>query len=320
MKEQDPMRGALRRLAARERATVLDDSQRQRAEQRARRLLAQRQARGPVVRTALAAACLLLVGTLSWQSWPSSSAPSTSARDTPRVAVTSASGSEADPLARAAREGGGERLEFETGAAGQQRLDLGERALVVAAQGTRVHAALSAEQDLRVVLEEGYVAVHARQLRGRSLVVVTPLGEVTVRGTIFQVSFRADLAELHVGVDEGRVEVRTRAAELDLLLPGQGLRAAERATREPFAAAERQRLRHSLGLSEREVAAQVRESAAGAPETVPPAVTLEPSGDGTVSERYWQAGSVDAPREPPEPGSSVTEEGRPMSKPRITRP
>ncbi|MFT3921303.1 MAG: FecR domain-containing protein [Myxococcales bacterium] len=190
-------------------------------------------------------------------------------------------------------------------------LDLGARALLRASPEALVTHSLSDDCDVQAGLERGALAVHARHLGGRTLVVHTPRGDVTVKGTIFEVALSAS-GELSVGVDEGLVEVRPPDAAAVLVEPGIRVSLGTRMTREPFAHSERTALRRQLGL---DVLVPSTGQALPMPQVQPNAP--DAAAEEPTVERSWHAGSVEPPRVAPEPGSSVTEEGRPMSKPRV---
>src|SRR5690606_36216878 len=70
-------------------------------------------------------------------------------------------------------------------------------------------------------------------------------------------------------------------------------------------------VRHALGL-------RPRPSLPAEEKAPQPAGSAEPSA-APPEARVWQEGAVPAPRIALEPGSSVTDEGRPMLKPRLIR-
>lgn len=88
------------------------------------------------------------------------------------------------------------------------RLDLSPVALAVASPGARVSLREASSCRTAVGLEDGTVAVHARDLGGGELVVEAREGRVTVHGTLFAVTQRAE--SLEVEVVEGRVSVAHR--------------------------------------------------------------------------------------------------------------
>lgn len=84
---------------------------------------------------------------------------------------------------------------LQSGAQGR-RLDLGRSAQLFASSDARIAHELSSHCDVRARLERGSVAVHARDLRGGQLIVLTPHGEVVVKGTFFEVSLAANPAQV----------------------------------------------------------------------------------------------------------------------------
>lgn len=110
------------------------------------------------------------------------------------------------------------------GAAGAQRVAFGAAGLVVAEAGTTMWVDAHDACRLRVRLLDGKLSVHAADLGGGELRVVTPSGEVRVHGTKFAVAHSAE--ELVVDVEEGRVSVVRGGQVLAAsLTAGQRLRA-----------------------------------------------------------------------------------------------
>jgi hypothetical protein len=304
MKLDENMRSRVRALAALEPLSGLDAAGRARAELAARRraeLSARRRAWAVGV---LAAAGLAAAGLLAFPGSHAPAGPIGSARSLPAPPVVVAQ--RACPEHAAATWQTTEQL--------TQRLDLGTRALLVAAPGARIAHDLSAACDVRARLTAGSVAVHARALRGAELVVHTPYASVLVKGTIFEVTL-SDTQQLRVAVDEGRVEVRT-AHEVLQVDPGQLLILGERVTRMPLAPAARAALRGRLGLLSRPSVPPLRSPL---PEPVrEPAA--EPAPDSVVEERAWHSGALPAPQLAPDRGARLDEQGRPLSKPRYVTP
>jgi hypothetical protein len=133
---------------------------------------------------------------------------------------------------------------------GGARYDLGELGAVATAPGSVVSLDAGDPCRVRVRLQRGAVAVHAAELGGGALQVVTASAEVSVHGTVFSVSEQE--GALTVDVDEGRVSVRRRGRATPWALDaGQRLRIARtgEASTEPLAATERLTLRRSVGLA-----------------------------------------------------------------------
>jgi hypothetical protein len=189
-------------------------------------------------------------------------------------------------------------------------LDLGSRALVVAAADARVSGGLVETCDTALALAAGSVQVHARALAGHALRIATPLGQVQVKGTVFGVALSEDGRELAVQVVEGLVEVDTGSRTQVPANVHFSARRGEDGTLQQrtraLTRAEALALRTALGL----VRAAPRDRASlQAPDMAQP----------DAESRAWHGGSVAAPRVPPEPGTSMTDDGRPMEKPAIVR-
>lgn len=186
-------------------------------------------------------------------------------------------------------------------------LELRGRAAFSAAEASAVSVSLSAQCDLTAELHAGHVFVHAQNLAGRSLRVLTPHGEVEVRGTVFAVHAEAD--SFAVEVDEGRVQVRARDGRSVSLTAGETVRVTElRALqKKPLPLVARNLVRVALGLTPRSLRPAEARQDAGA---------VEQTSEAPV-ESIWQLGSVPTPSQAPEPKTSVTNDGRPMQKPRI---
>jgi ferric-dicitrate binding protein FerR (iron transport regulator) len=131
----------------------------------------------------------------------------------------------------------------------QRRLDLGTRALLVANHGAVIAATQSADCDLRAGLVDGSLAVHARDLQGRALVVSTSRGEVRVKDSIFLVDFYAASGELEVGVQQGQVELVTTQGKSVTIEPGRAAYLGSHLELEPFDDGRRERLLRMLGLA-----------------------------------------------------------------------
>jgi hypothetical protein len=319
MNEDEAMRARLRALAEEEALPQLDVRARARIESNVvaevrRRETVRSWGLGLAAAGALAAAGMLLFG-LPEQTALGSRGPRHASEDTivERSHVP-------EPAAVCAEHQG---AAWRTTDGNLRELVLGSRALLRTPEGAQVIHSLAANCDLRAELVTGSLAVHARDLRGGRLVVSTPRGEVVVKGTIFEVRFDGALQRLSVAVDEGLVEVRTQELGVFNVSPGQALVVGQDAAVESFAAADRRALRARLDLPVRELPhVEARESARDQNQAAPsaPSELHEQQGPLTepAEERTWRPGSVGAPRLAPEPGSSVTEDGRPMSKPRVT--
>lgn len=164
----------------------------------------------------------------------------------------------------------------------EQHLDLLARAMLVADGRASVHTVRLESCDTRIRLESGNLWVHARDLKGGALSVETPLGLVEVKGTVFSV--RADRTELHVRVDEGKVWVTPRDGQALVLAAGDQLTLRKR----------------------RPAKSKASDAAVELPMEI-------------LREKVWHGGSVSPSAEPFDPGSSVTEEGRPMQKPHVVK-
>lgn len=307
------MRARLRALAGRERTRARDTSTRSRAEPSARSARdAEHRRRDLIVHgLSLACAAALVFAVIARLEGDAPVIPrSRSPRREPGPTPQGTSSSRAEE----ARAQGGEALSACDGAANltfsldaQRRLDLGSRALLVANHGAVVAAAQSAECDLRVGLADGSLAVHARDLQGRAMVVQTSRGEVRVKGTIFLVDFYAASGELEVGVEEGHVELVVGQGKSVMLEPGQAAYLGSHLELEPFDDSARARVRRMLGLDAKR--ARQREPRAEAPQ---PEVSSEPSQEMPVR-------VIEPPAQQPERSVSTTEEARPMAKPKPKR-
>lgn len=281
MKLDEPMRERLRQLATTEQGE-LDEAARARIALAARRAVPSRHHRSLQLGLALAATVVLAV--LLW--------PATLERQRiaePSHAADQVAGSQAAPAALApegALCGPVVTATWHANATtGSNELDLGARALL-RAEASAVVRTLSLEScNTQVVLEKGALFVHARELAGGALSVETPLGRVEVKGTRFFV--RASAHELRVSVDEGKVRVTPRAGESVLLLAGQAL---------------------SLRTKQRPKVSKLSPSVRAA--VVPAELEI-------VDEKVWREGAVRPSQLPFEPGSNLTEDGRPMRKPRV---
>lgn len=88
---------------------------------------------------------------------------------------------------------------------GELELDFPIAALARATVGTTVDVISADRCDIKLRLTQGDLLVHARDLGGGSLTVVTPQGQVQVRGTVFSV--HVDKERMHVEVAHGKVQV-----------------------------------------------------------------------------------------------------------------
>jgi ferric-dicitrate binding protein FerR (iron transport regulator) len=252
MKLDDSTPVALRALVEEERTTVYDPRARERSTLRGADATHQRREQIiHVVAVACAAALVVaVIASLEYGNPPlpppriaRTEVPPTPAPSAPpaiAAAVMTASGACA----------GAANLSFTAGGA-QRRLDLGARALFVANHGAVVAATQSPDCDLRAALADGDLAIRARDLAGRALVVATARGEVRATGTVFQVQFYAASGELTVGVEEGRVELVTRDGRTVSLEAGQGAYIGSTLELEPFDDDDRAHLRRMLGLNEK---------------------------------------------------------------------
>lgn len=174
---------------------------------------------------------------------------------------------------------------------------LAGRATFSAVPSSVVTITLSADCDIRADLRAGSLYVHAANLHGRALQVVTAHGRVEVRGTVFAVHTTEDSSS--VEVDEGHVQVFAADGRSLSLRAGQAVRIEARSLqRGPAQLPVRNRLRAAVGQAPRVVKSIERDA-----------------GPAAATESIWRAGSVPTPSVPPEPKSSVTEDGRPMRKP-----
>ncbi|HEX6245801.1 MAG TPA: hypothetical protein VFZ61_32980 [Polyangiales bacterium] len=301
------LRARLRALAEQEALPQLDASARARTERAALAELGPARARARYVRGgawALAAALSLWVGTawLSGESVPQrAAAPSGSERGTAPTAAPAAL-----ILAPAAADGCTESLRWSADQRGRPQLDLGERALLIASADARVSGGLRPSCDTEIALAAGTLSVHARKLGGRALTLRTALGAVRVKGTIFSVSLSPDQRELVVQVDEGVVELSAGGGATDVVA-GQALALRSKGRRKTaWSLAARNQLRALLGL---------------APRSESPAREAQDAGEQPLEApsqpRVWQSGTLPAPNLAPEPGSSIDEDGRPLTKPRL---
>jgi ferric-dicitrate binding protein FerR (iron transport regulator) len=277
MKLDESMRARLRALAGRERSPALDAPAPARAEQAARgaREVDHRRRDAVMQGLSLACAAALVFAVIAILEGDAPAAPRASvARRDPAVAPPPAPSRAAEATAPGAALAGacaGEtNLVFSVGA--QRRLDLGARALLVASHGAIVAATQSADCDLRAGLVDGTLAVHARDLQGRALVVLTSRGEVRVKGTVFLVDFYAASGELEVGVEEGHVELVTTQGQSVVLEPGRAAYLGSHLELEPFDEGGRARLRRMLGLGGKRERAAERESHGAREATSEPSV------------------------------------------------
>lgn len=281
MKLDQQMRERVRQLATTEHGE-LDEAARARIARAARRALPARQDRSLRVALALAATAVLAV--LLWPTTPEprrAAQPNHPSEQDPgplaAPAVPAAEPAPCGPVVSATWRANGTK--------GGSELDLGARALF-RAEASAVVRTLSLEScSTHVRLERGALFVHARELAGGALSIETPLGLVEVKGTRFFV--RASAHELRVSVDEGKVNVTSRDGESVLLLAGQAL---------------------SLRTKQKPKVSKLSPSERAA--VVPVELEIE-------DEKVWHEGAVRPSQVPFEPGSSLTDEGRPMRKPRV---
>jgi hypothetical protein len=211
-------------------------------------------------------------------------------------------------------------------AAGRTRVELGQVGAIAVDDGAQMWIDASERCRVRLRLLAGRVRVHAADLGGGELRVVTPSGDVVVHGTTFGVAH--DAAGLTVDVDEGRVSVHPRsAAARHMVEAGQRLHAgiSLEPRIEPLPDGERAAIRSALAEADGDTAPALRDGASmpqasaarlvrathddGSART-PPRVPSPPSAAELVSEadalwlrgerdaardRYRQAGSLDGP-------------------------
>lgn len=309
MTHDESLQARLRSLADDEPLPALDDVTRRRVERAA---MAERRRTISRVRGASFAAALAAASVLGWLSLNRAPAPvARRGLDAPLEHVAPPEASPSAPAFVAAAEACQEQAGWTEAALGQQTLDLKERALLVAGSDALVQGGLSPTCDVAVKLQRGRVAVHARQLGGHGLSVNTALGTVSVRGTIFEVSVVPERGELRVRVDEGAVTVTLASGQSMLLLAGQALEWRGQAPElGGVSLGLRNDVRRALGLPPR--------SSLKGSSKAPPTESDEPSAE-SPQVRVWQEGAVSVPHIAPEPGSSVTDDGRPMVKPKLIR-
>jgi hypothetical protein len=250
MKLGESMRARLRALAGDEPSRALDEAAREQGERAASFAGAkERKSRAALLHgLAMAGAGALVLGIVSSLDTRGSEflarrkvTPAPLAAAPPALAAVSG----ALPVSACA---GSSSLVFPAGSA-ERRLDLGTRALLVANRPAIVAATQTEDCDLRAVLADGGLAVHARNLEGRSLVVTTPRGDIRAEGAAFQVDYYATSAELTVAVEEGRVELVGHEGQTVSLSAGEAAYVGARVELEPFEESERAHLRRVLGLS-----------------------------------------------------------------------
>jgi len=242
---------------------------------------------------------LCALGVIGWLALPAAEQPvrvEVQSRPVQGAAVAAARACERRALpAPQLQPGAGEAQHVALGEVGALAVEAGSAMWLDAEDGCR----------LRVRLLDGRVSVHAADLGGGELRVLTPAGDVIVRGTVFAVAHAQ--GALIVEVDEGLVSVvhqgQTLAAALD---GGQRLRVApaQAPVTEPLDPAERAALRATLGLAPNAAAAGEHDSA----EAVRAARTLRPhaqsaaapsSADELVAEAdaLWRRGELERARE-----------------------
>jgi hypothetical protein len=191
-------------------------------------------------------------------------------------------------------------------AGGRAHVDLGVTGTLAVDDGAQLWVDASERCSTRVRLLGGRVRVHAADLGGGELRVVTPSGDVVVHGTTFGVA--QDASGLTVEVDEGRVGVRTRgSARAHMIGAGQRLRAATggEALVEALPASDRDALRAALrddaptptpAHADRPVRVAPRVPAPTAVELVAEADAMWQRGERDhARERYRQAGALSGP-------------------------
>lgn len=227
----------------------------------------------------LVAACACALASWFWFARPAAQIADRGVRATPAIAAHTP-----ERLPRAPAPCGEViTAEWTPSSAGGSELDLAARARFVAEARTSVRTIALESCSTRVLLERGALYVQAHDLQGGTLVVEGPLGSVEVHGTRFGV--RASAHELRVTVDEGKVLVTPHQGAAVMLEAGQALR---------FGAGRKPKL-EKLSKSIRA-------------EVVPAEVEIE---------KVWREGTLRPPDEPFDPGTSITEDGRPMRKPRV---
>jgi hypothetical protein len=302
MKLDETLRARIRALAESETHT-LDDSARAQVLRAVRVEHGRTSATRPWLWAAALAGLLLVLARLAQVAPQQTAAPGS--LQTPRPPAPRAA-----PAALATSEPCRARdAQFTTAAGGARTLDLGRLALLSAKPGTELTTRSASACGIALELSAGALAVHARELAGTTLTVHTALGDVSVHGTVFEVRVAADGRALRVHVDEGVVLFTGRAGERLFVPAARALtvEAGGRARVHALAPQARRALRRVLGL-----APHVRTSVAPAQPSAP---VLAPTA--TESDRVWREGELPAPHIAPEPGSSITEDGRPMHKPRV---
>jgi len=205
---------------------------------------------------------------------------------------------------------------FRDAGGGREALDVADYASFVSEASSKATLLSANACGIELHLARGSVFVHARQLRGTPLVVHTALADVEVRGTIFRVDLDDAGGEVSVSVDEGTVWVTRREPhEVVVLEAGQRV-VLSRGTgtfRARLAANARRSIREALGLA----------WVSPVPHVIEPSVhdgarqaTQATEGEQPET-RVWREGSLPMPQIAPEPGSSMTEDGRPMKKPQL---
>jgi hypothetical protein len=306
MMPDDALARRLRALADEEAQQALDGAARARVEARALRQLARASRVWPL---AYGLALAASVG-LAYVAWSSRQDGMSAAGARPTTAPSQAPAPRTSlPTAASPPQPCAGQAAWRVEAGGGSVLDLGTRALVVAGPFARITGGLLATCDTTLELSAGAVQVHARALEGHALRIATPLGQVQVKGTVFGVALSDDGRELAVQVAEGVVEVDTGTptqVPAGLHFSARRSEGALQLQTRALTRAEALALRTALGL----VQPVPRERP-----SLPPPDAAEPAGQA----RAWHAGSVDAPHVSPERGTSMTDDGRPMAKPRIVR-
>jgi hypothetical protein len=177
---------------------------------------------------------------------------------------------------------------------------LGEAGLLAVQEGSAMWLDVSDGCRLRVHLLDGQVSVHAADLGGGELRVLTPSGDVIVQGTVFSVTHGADA--LRVDVDEGRVGVQRAGQSLTTMLVG-GQRLSMSATEppriDPLDAAARAELREQVGLVPAPQAATASEPGASTRRAQARSASAPSSADALVAEAdaLWRRGELAQARE-----------------------
>lgn len=201
---------------------------------------------------------------------------------------------------------------------GSRLLDLGDYARVATEAASKLGALSASSCGILLTLADGPLSVHARALRGAPLVVRTQLADVEVHGTVFRVDSRKAGNQVSVSVAEGTVWVTLLASrELFVLKAGQRItlqgrgKTVQRGKLEPRS---RGAIEEKLGI--RQTAAPPLTIDASVRDGGVPALAVPSEGERGEA-RIWRQGALLMPELAPQPGSSMTEDGHPMSKPHL---